>query len=228
MTKFKIFILLNFISRLVMGQIDAKQFSDLWSGFIKNNVTNNSDWQKWYNDNTLWTIKTIGKKESDSKNSPFGDYFLDLKNFRYRKEDGLSDLSFSENDYFKNILSLHENESERKLVIQDSKYYPPCFEIIVEHENNIYYCYEEMVKLTYERARLKVLITYNESVDSKSDYQFVYQILIDNFSSIIKQANIKYPENQETEYLLIIGQKEKENLIWYSYIFNTRGIQKTN
>lgn len=80
-----------------------------------------------------------------------------------------------------------------------------------------------MIKLTYDRARLKVLITYNENVDKKSDYKFINEILTNNFRTKINQANTKHPENSETEYLLIIGQKVNNNLIWYSYIFDKNG-----
>jgi hypothetical protein len=80
-----------------------------------------------------------------------------------------------------------------------------------------------MIKLTYSRARLKVLITYNENVDASSDYKYANEILIKNFNTIITQANERYPENRDTEYLIIIGQLNNEKLIWYPYVFDYKG-----
>jgi hypothetical protein len=207
-----------------MAQITATEFFELWTDFIQKEILNDSDWIKWYDDNKIWTEKTIGNKISETKKSPFGDYCITKKEqLRYRKEDGLTDLSFSLKQHFKDIYSLHENTDERREVISNNIFYPTFYEVLVEHENNIYLCYEEMIKLTYDRARLKVLITYNENVDKKSDYKFINEILTNNFRTKINQANTKHPENSETEYLLIIGQKVNNNLIWYSYIFDKNG-----
>jgi len=178
---------------------------------------------KWYNDNKLWTELTIGTKQSEEMNSPFGDFIKNKTGLRYRKEDGLTDLSFATKNSFDKVYSLHEKQVDRTKVISDSVYYPSFYEILVEHENDIYSCYEEMAKLTYSRARLKVLITYNENTDDTSDYKYAIDILLENFRTIIKQANQKYPENSKTEYLFIIGQIDSNKLVWYSCIFNHNG-----
>jgi len=201
----------------------AKEFYTNWVNFIIQKVISKQNWMNYYNDNKSWTELTIGTKQSEKINSPLGDFIKNKTALRYRKEDGLTDLSFASNYSFDNVYTLHQNQVDRAKVITDSVYYPSFYEILIEHENDIYNCYEEMVKLTYDRARLKVLITYNENVDDTSDYKFANNILIANFSTIIKQANNKYPENNETEYLFIIGQIENSKLVWYSYIFDYNG-----
>lgn len=200
-----------------------KKFYINWIDFISKECTTKSDWLNQYNDNNLWTLFTIGPKCSEEANSPFGEYLKNKIGLRYRKEDGSVDLAFADNKNFKNVLSLHKQESERINVVKENSFYPNYYEILVEHENNIYLCFEEMIKLTYFRARLKVLITYNENVDDTSDYYYANEILVTNFSKIISQANEKYPENMNTLYLLIVGQLNNGKLIWYFYTFNNRG-----
>jgi hypothetical protein len=201
----------------------AKDFSIYWTNFISQNCTSLSDWPKYYNDNNLWTKITIGSKCSEEINSPFGDFLKNVSGLRYRKEDGLTDLAFAENNFFNKVYSLHKAESERKEVLPQNAFCPKYYDILVEHENSIYLCYQEMIKFTYIRARLKVLITYNENVDDCSDYRYANDILFKNFNTIIRQATERCPENIDTEYLLIIGQLNNENLNWSFYIFDYKG-----
>lgn len=203
--------------------MNAKDFSVYWIEFISQNCISKSNWLKYYNDSHLWTEITIGLKYSEEINSPFGDFIKNVSGLEYRKEDGLTDLSFSENNFFNKIYSLHNSESERKEVIPKNAFYPKYYDILVEHENNIYLCYQEMIKLTYNRARLKVLITYNGNVDDTSDYKYVNAIIIKNFNTIIRQATEKYSENRDTEYLLIVGQLNNGNLDWNLNIFDYKG-----
>ena len=203
--------------------MNAKDFSAHWKKFISQNCISKSDWLKYYNDNHLWTEITIGLKCSEEINSPFGDFLKNVSGLIYRKEDGLTDLAFSENDFFNKIYSLHNSESKRKEVLPKNAFYPKYYDILVEHENNIYLCFQEMIKLTYYRARLKVLITYNENIDDSSDYKYVNDLLINNFCTIIKEATEKHHENRDTEYLLIIGQMNHGTLAWNYYIFDYKG-----
>ena len=83
-----------------------------------------------------------------------------------------------------------------------------------------------MCKLTYAKSKLKVLITYNWDIEKNKDYEYVFKILKKNFSEIISQSNQQFSENETTEYILIVGQKRNENLIWKIFVFNYRGEEK--
>jgi len=182
-----------------------------------------SDWKNWYDhEYKTWTKETIGLPVSEERNSPFGDFIKCKTGLRYHKEDGLVDLTFALDNNYENILSLHEKPEDRSDVLKKDPekvpFYPRYYSILVEHENDIYKCYEEMAKLAYCRARLEVLITYNENVDSTGNYPFIEETIISNFGLIVKQANEDFPEIENTEYLLLVGQKQKDLLIWNSKI----------
>lgn len=210
-------------------QISSKEFFQYWVDFFNQIIPEDSNWSALYDGNyKKWTKETIGLPISQEKNSPFGDFVKLKTGLRYRKEDGLVDLTFAPENNFEGILSLHENPEERIEVLLDSEmkkgkpiFYPKSYSILIEHENDITKCFEEMAKLAYCRARLKVVITYNWNVDISGYYKDVEKILIENFKKIIKQSNEYFPENDKTEYLLIIGNKEGESLIWKGYNFNT-------
>jgi len=213
--------------------ISADEFTEYWKEFIQKKIVENQDfnWEELYDhDYKEWTNITIGPPVSDEQNSPFGDFLKCKNGLRYRREDGLVDLAFAPDNNFEGILSLHENPQERIDVLKKDPekvpFYPRYYSILLEHENNIYMCYEEMAKLCYCRARLKVLITYNENVDSAGNYPYVNETVKSNFETVIKQSNEQFPENCEVEYLLLIGQKEQHKLNWFSYAFDFKGLTK--
>jgi len=201
--------------------ISAKEFTKYWIEFIEQKILTKPYWKKWYDhEYKKWTKETIGLPVSEEENSPFGAFIKSKTGLRYRKEDGLVDLTFAPDNNFENILSLHEKPKDRSDVLKKDPekvpFYPSYYSILVEHENDIYKCYEEMAKLAYCRARLKVLITYNENVDSKNDYKFMEEVIVQNFNKIRQQSNKNFPENELTEYLLLVGQKRKDTLTWNS------------
>ena len=201
--------------------ISGKEFANYWTDFIEQKIITKNDWQDLYDhEYKTWTEKTIGLPFSEEENSSFGDFIKSKTGLKYRKEDGLVDLTFAPDNNFENILSLHETPEDRNDVLKKDPekvpFYPRYYSILVEHENDIYKCYEEMAKLTYCRARLKVLITYNENVDSKDDYKFMEEVIVQNFNKIKQQSNENFPENEKTEYLLMVGQKRKDTLTWNS------------
>jgi len=201
------------------NNISAEEFARLWVDFINQQILSESGWQKWYDhEYKKWTEKTIGLPVSEEENSPFGTFIKSKTGLRYRKEDGLVDLTFAPDNNFEGILSLKEKPEDRWDVLeQDSNgvpFYPRYYSILVEHENDIYKCYEEMVKLAYCRARLKMLITYNENVDSTGNYPYIEETIISNFGLIVKQANEDFTEPADSEYLLLLGQKDGDELKW--------------
>lgn len=100
-------------------------------------------------------------------------------------------------------------------------FYPKEFIMVVEHENNFKGCWQEMTKLAYFKAKLKVLITYNEP--NKKDNNDVLEVLSTNFGDIIRQSNLDYPDNDFTQYVLIVGQKIENSINWDYYSFDIRG-----
>lgn len=202
----------------------ATKFIGAWSIFIKDHISNG--WKEAYLDNTKWTKFILGTKQSKiNTGSPLGDAILGhfgKSAFRYRKEDGLFDLTVAPTQSFHGVKSQHEVEKARTPVIDNQSYYPPYYDILIEVENNVETCWEEMTKLTYAKSKLKVLITYNWDVEPDQDYHYVSEILINNFSEIIKQSNAEFPENEETQYMLIVFQKKEDQLYWNSGVFKNK------
>jgi len=209
--------------------ISAKKFTKYWTYFIKQKILTVSDWKEWYdNEYKKWTKETIGLPVSEEKKSPFGDFIKSKTGLRHRKEDGLFDLTFAPDNNFEGIFYLHEKPEDRFDVLKKNPervpFYPRYYSILVEHENDIYKCYEEMVKLAYCRARLKVLITYNENVDSTGNYPYIEETIISNFGLIVKQANEVFSEPADSEYLLLLGQKDGDKLKWTYITINNNGL----
>jgi hypothetical protein len=123
------------------------------------------------------------------------------------------DLSVGSNDYFKEIFNFDCTGNLDKID------YPLYFELLLEHENDFKTVFVEMAKLTYEKAKLKVLITYPEKPKH-------IEYLVGNFSNIIKQSNSTFKENQETEYLLIYGMLNESKVDWHFNSFDINGFKK--
>ena len=103
--------------------------------------------------------------------------------------------------------------------------YPTNYDILIEHENDIKLCYQEMIKLTYYKSSLKVLVTYNYDENAENQWQKTEANAVANFSSILQQTNSEMPENKDTEYLFIIGQMKKNLpvLKWTFVIYGIHG-----
>jgi hypothetical protein len=206
----------------------ATQFISKWKDLIKD-LKDNTEFLKCYRDDTSWTELVLGdgkkngererEREVEDNNpmtdkSRLGAVVIDDNSLRYRKEDAKIDLVFGKENFIIDVKNSNK--------INNSCFYPKVYEIIVEHENNIATAWQEMVKLTTFRAKLKVLITYNwgEDENDKKDYSKNIETTAQNFGNIIKQTNEVFPENPDTEYLLIIGQRKVENVFWHYFIYN--------
>ncbi len=203
----------------------ASEFIKIWIGFYKQIIINNPQCLASYNLNKDWTNFILGSKRSEQNDSPLGNFITNSTELIYRKEDGLVDLALAEKGCFKGISTMESPDGtcQRGEIRLENSFYPPVYEILIEHENNVLSCWQEMVKLTYFRAKLKVLITYNWDVDHKSNYAYVFDVLVQNFKDIIQQANEKLKESDDTEYLLIIGQLDSnKSLQWhFTHLTNT-------
>jgi len=206
--------------------INAEAFIKLWDEFA-GKLTENGNWLNKWDNNKEWTEAIVGRDVAEEEQSPLGNAIVTYFNekLRYRKEEWKVDLVLAKAQDFENLKDLNDKEMPLDW------FYPKNYEILIEHENNIESCWEEMAKLTYLRARLKVLITYNydysaKDIEEGKDKESV-KILVGNFKRIIEQTNKTNPENPDTEYVLIVGQKTTENnsanLVWYKYAFNANG-----
>ena len=112
------------------------------------------------------------------------------------------------------VLSAHENALRYDIKTGDPErlptFQPVLYDILIEHENSIGLSYQEMLKLVYMRARLKVLITYTFDSDDtdKQELQALAAIVHarKQFDRMINDSNANYPENPDTEYVFIVGQ----------------------
>jgi len=193
-----------------MTKIDAKKFIECWKEFSEKKLVVEKDWKKKYEDDDEWTSLLLGGKKSSGEDSPIGNFYREKFDLlRYRKEDNKIDLVFSFAKNFKSILYLKEKPNE---------FYPSNYDVVIEVENNIYTSWQEISKLTGILCRLKVLVTYKEE---NGDEQT--QILKETFQAMIRQVNEHFAENDSTEYLLLVGCIEENELIWKPFIFNTKG-----
>ncbi len=84
--------------------ISADEFTRLWIDFINQQILSESGWQNWYDhEYKKWTKETIGLPVSEEKCSPFGDFIKSKTGLRYRKEDGLVDLTFAPDKNFEGL-----------------------------------------------------------------------------------------------------------------------------
>jgi len=122
--------------------ISAKKFAKYWTCFIKQKILTVSDWGNWYDhEYKTWTGKTIGLPVSEEENSSFGDFIKSKTGLRYRKEDGLVDLTFAPEKNFEGIFSYHEKPKHRTHVLKNQPervpFYPTYYSILEENENDI-------------------------------------------------------------------------------------------
>lgn len=190
--------------------LDMDSFIACWKSFTEDKKT---ELLSNY-DSSEWTKFIVGEKRSTLDGSPFGKYFVDYfgKEYAYRKEDGLVDLSiFKINEFVKDVYKIAKGTNGEKNSLEN---YPKDYDLLFEHENDPSKAYEEMCKLTYFRAYLKVLVTYIWDPKGDEMWTNTHERLSKNFKTIIKQANQRYPENVETSYILITGQRISDKLIW--------------
>lgn len=166
----------------------------------------------------------IGSKRSSQEDSLLGNFMKRFYSdeFDYRCEDGSVDLSFYKKDFLENIKDMQDESKVNNLKEKDLQCFPKYYDIIIEHENVIERAYEEMHKLTYFNSQLKVLITYIWDPDKKGNqWNYAHDRLCNNFEAIIKQANARFPENGENDYLLITCQRINGELRYRFSSFNT-------
>ena len=178
----------------------------IWLNYSDTHLNNEIVQQKW-DYNTQWTDYLLYRKDT------IGEYLL-INKF---KEHGFPNSVF---EYRKNDLIVFSNNSYKNISSYDdsSRFdtnIPIGIDAIIEHENDYKNCFEEIRKLTETKAKLKVLITYPPNDNSKIS-------IIKKMKEGISQSNSYLEENNQTEYLLVLG-KITPNIKWEFIVFDTRG-----
>ena len=201
--------------RLMEKELDMDSFVACWKEFVK---AKNDELFDNFDKPAERTRLVLGDKSSSIDNgSPFGDHFRNYfsNKYSYRKEDGSVDLSIYKSEFIENVSDMKIEEKVSNITQDKLNNFPKVYSVLLEQENVIERAYEEMHKLTYFRANLKVLVTYIWNPSKTGDkWAYAHDRICKNFESILKQTNDIFPENGETDYILVTGQKVNEKLIW--------------
>jgi hypothetical protein len=90
-------------------------------------------------------------------------------------------------------------------------------DVIIEHEND---CdiEKEMWKLLMFRSPLKVLVCYDYDENEKTNDQTIVKWLknkLDKLADMARQIDENWKEAEDTEYLIVIGNRNADNkIIW--------------
>ncbi len=210
-----------------MKFITAQQFLNLWLEFSQKHIESNADWVNQWNNNDGWSKFILGTKTSCSNLSPIGNFFSErIPNLKYRTENSLVDLTMSVRESFQSIPTLFTNHVPGVLETYAS-HYPVIHDVLFEHENAIYFSWHEVVKLTYAKSYLKVLVTYNSDTLQENIVTKENEMMFNTVQTILEQSSREFAENEQTEFLLLIGRKKENILSWTSGIFDSKGNPKT-
>lgn len=207
-----------------MKVITAQNFIKYWLSFSNEKILRNPDWRNAWENSSTWSKLILGTKTSSNTDSPIGNYFRGkYPTLKYRTEDGLFDLSFTVHNHITEIPTLDDNY---EIITFENKDYARIYDVLIEHENEIYDSWHEIAKLAYVRSLLKVVVTYNSDGITSGQLQKEIQMMTERFEKIIPQCNKDFPDNIDTEYVLLIGNKTADTLEWTYRIFDWNGAQK--
>ena len=170
----------------------AEQFRDVFRQLWDEEKKNNPDEMLClYKTAPAWTIYMLKKDGS----------FLDKISQRLELEIGKEWYSIQDCVYYEKQPNLYSGGT-----------YPACLHVYIEHENNDK-VEEEMYKLLLFRSPLKVLIFYDyheyEKVHSKAKEKWLQNKLTKLFK-MGQEVNASWPEAENTEYLFLVANREKE------------------
>lgn len=183
-------------------KISAERFWEVWIEKVAPKLDERFD--ESYSSDPKWTEVIFSDEILEIIKSELG---IDA-----RKEDFKTDTVFAG----------HEN-----LIYEDKDkdwFYPKERLILFEHENKIDTVVEEVYKLLYRRAPLKVIVTYQYN-QPDMDYEADLKERIEKYAGIITRSNTWFPENPETEYLFIVGRRddERKGILWLAHVIDTKG-----
>lgn len=208
-----------------MKSISAADFILHWISLFEH-ITSQSAWIERWNSNTKWSELILGTKKSSTANSPIGEYFkTQYQNLRYRTEDGLFDLTMTLANNIDEIPTLGKHYEHITFKLPDKEFYPVSYDILLEHENDIYSSWNEIAKLTYVRGYLKVLVTYNSDTTDNVRIEKENQMIFRSAKKIIGDSNAVLRDNDSTEYLILIGRKLHDKLTWTSKTYKFDGME---
>ena len=188
-----------------MKHIDFFEFTIFWNNYIAEQ-TKGIDIKKVWEDWSAWTELVMDKlpKSLDAEFKLNNKIWPEWKKF---------DLIVGTDDYFEDIFYYDMSGIMTK---EDSfSEYPRHQMILLEHENDYRTCLQEIVKLTYERARTKILITYPEKREHRVS-------IINNIIRILNQSQTSIEEL--SEYFIVFGELIDDTLYWMFYEIDFNGV----
>lgn len=204
----------------------AQEFIEAWKEFYPSIQQDGETWEDAWAEKGLipWTHRVTGEAFGNSDCSPLGKFLLGkLGEHRwiYRTEVKKVDLALARTETWPIPPVCSSNENGWK-----QHYWPYPHEILIEHDSNCRDSWKEMAKLILLRARLKVLITYTHPKLHKHSDEFTEETRV-QFSKMIRHAWGVIKEDNQTEYLLIVGQLEGEGdqskVNWFYTIYSANG-----
>lgn len=205
--------------------INAEEFISAWKEFYPTILKGSEckSWEEAWDDRGAvpWTHLVTGEPYANSEHSPLGN-FLKRKcpSLRYRTEEWKVDL----------VMALEQNwptpRARENYPKWAEQFWPCMYEVLVEHEDACGISYEEMAKLILLRARLKVLVTYTHKKSHPDSDRLIGETR-KQFEEMLKKAWEALGEDEQTEYLLIIGQLDDRNkpaeVKWYYSTYKSTG-----
>ena len=67
------------------------------------------------------------------------------------------------------------------------------------------------------------MVTYNSDNLDEQQIKSENEMMIKTFTTIIEQSNANFVDNNQTEYLLLIGRQANDKLSWTHKIFDDSG-----
>ena len=115
-------------------------------------------------------------------------------------------------DYSKEIYSIDAMFVGGENLFRNNLCYPSQLQVLIEHEHGEH-VEEEMWKLIFWRASLKVLIFYDWNEDQKGTMNRISWIdnKLGTLRTMLGTANSHAPQPDQAEYLFVIGNQETAN-----------------
>lgn len=187
------------MKKLITAQEFEKAFRSQWEEDKHSreediNEAYNGPWQNW-------TKFMLGIKDRNSQDAFF---------YRVLQKLEKKDIDFAREWYTLDAI-YHRCESVYK---ED---YPPCMDVLIEHENNYEQMEEEMWKLSMFRSPLKVLVSYDwdEKEKTTPHRMSVLKNKLDKLADMARQIDGNWKEAEDTEYLIVIGNRNADDdIIW--------------
>ena len=205
------------------GAITAALFIEQWRHFM-DTIEDTPDWSTAWMTSSEWSRRVLGTKSSLSIGSPVGDFFTkQFPGLRYRSEDGLFDLCMTLQGNLNAIPTLDRNYHPDSFEPEQDSFYPSFYDVLLEHENDIYSSWQEVAKLSYVRGRLKVLVTYTRDHGDATRTAEEIHMMEETVRSILFQTTVLFKDEGDTEFLLLVGTLRSGSITWSARTFDHVG-----